>query len=253
MSFRIAAKLDVKNNKLIKGVQMEGLRVVGNPWESATNYVASGIDEIIYSDAVASLYGHNQVGDVIEKTASELRVPFCVTGGIRTFEDAHSAFRRGADKVAINSGAIRKPELLRQIADVYGSQAVVLSIDAKSKGSSWEVYIDGGREKTGLNIRDWIRQAIDLGIGEILVNSVDRDGTFKGFDIDLVELVCAVSDRLPVIASGGCGSVNDILDLVKRVNIAGVAVASLLHVKKECVKDLRSSLKKSGVIVRDFL
>jgi len=186
-NLRIVARLDIKGKKLIKGVRLEGLRVVGDPQEFAIRYYEAGADELIYMDIVASLYGRNSLADIISRAADNVFVPITVGGGIRSVEDAKTMLRSGADKVAINTAAVGRPALITEIARRFGSQATVLSIEAKQVGpGKWEAYTDNGRERTGLDVVAWARRGVEMGAGEILLTAVDREGTRKGFDIDLI-------------------------------------------------------------------
>ena len=184
---RIIGRLDIKGPKLIKGIHLEGLRVIGSPEKFAKKYYEEGIDELIYLDAVASLYGRNNLHYIVKKTAQEVFVPLTVGGGIRSVKDVNDLLRVGADKISVNTAAVKRPALIKEIAETFGSQAVVLSIEAKKQNNFWEVYTDNGRERTGLDVFEWSQQAIELGIGEILLTSVDKEGTQSGFDIDLIK------------------------------------------------------------------
>jgi imidazole glycerol-phosphate synthase subunit HisF len=246
---RVIARLDIKGPNLVKGIHLEGLRVMGDPAEHAVRYYHDGADELLYIDIVASLYGRNSLVDVVSRTASEIFVPLTVGGGIRKLEDVNMLLRAGADKVAINTAAVRRPELLTEAARSFGSQCIVASIEAgRRRDGGWEVYTDTGRERTGLDAVEWAHRAIDLGAGELLLTSINMEGTRKGFDLDLVQ---ALGPKLgvPVIACGGAGSI----DHVKQVLDAGadaVAVASLLHYKVETMASLKAGLAERGVEVR---
>jgi cyclase len=246
---RLIARLDIKAPNLVKGINFEGLRVIGNPAEHALRYYADGADELLYIDIVASLYGRNSLTDLVERTAAQIFVPLTVGGGIRSVEDIQKLLRAGADKVAINTAAVARPELLREAAHVFGSQCIVLSVEAKKTGpSTWEAYTDNGREKTGLNAVDWIRRAVDLGAGEVLLTSVDCEGARRGLDLELIEAV-APHISVPLIASGGAGSAEHISSaLAARAD--AVAVASLLHYKQESVQSMKTKLQALGIEVR---
>ena len=179
---RLIARLDIKSPNLIKGINLEWVRVVGDPHEYATRYFHEGIDEILYMDCVASLYGRNNLTTLVRETADDVFVPMTVGGGLRSLADADEVMRAGADKVSINTAALRRPEILREVSRRYGAQAMVLSVEAKRRrgGGGWEVYVDNGREKTGLDVIEWVQQAVDLGVGEILVTSVDKGGMRGG-------------------------------------------------------------------------
>ena len=212
---RIVARLDIKNENLIKGIHLEGLRKLGDPNKFAKEYYDDGVDEIIYMDSVASLYGRNSLENILEKTVKNVFVPITAGGGIRTVNDARKMLLNGADKVAINSAAIKNPKLVSELANTFGSQSIVVSIEAKNIGDNkWEAYIDNGREKTGKDVFEWIEQSISLGAGEILITSIDRDGTSRGFDLDLVKNISNFSS-VPTIVSGGMGKLSDLEKMVK--------------------------------------
>jgi imidazole glycerol-phosphate synthase subunit HisF len=201
-STRLIARLDVKGPNVIKGVHLEGLRKIGPPNDLARRYYQQGADELIYMDIVASLYGRNSLGDILRTAAQEVFIPLTVGGGIRSVDDARHLLRCGADKVAVNTAAVRTPDLIRAISRRFGSQCMVLSIEAKQVAPErWEVYTDNGRERTGLDVVEWARKAEHLGAGEILLTSVDHEGTRRGFDIALTRAVTSVVS-IPVIASG---------------------------------------------------
>jgi cyclase len=248
---RLVARLDIKGHNLIKGIHLEGLRVIGDPQEFARHYYQQGIDEIVYMDCVASLYGRNNLHDIVRRTAQELFVPLTVGGGVRSVDDVRELLRVGADKIAINTAAIKNPELIREVAHVFGSQCIVLSVEAKRHSNKqWEAYTDNGREKTGVDVIEWVQKGMRLGAGEILVTSVDQEGTRKGFDIELVR---AVSDAvtIPVIASGGMGTVAHMVDVVSKGRADAVAIAGVLHYKLSSVPEIRKLAMGAGVEMRN--
>lgn len=226
---RIIARLDIKGERLVKGVQLEGIRALGEPKAFAKQYYEAGIDELIYLDVVASLYGRNSLLEFVRATAECLFVPLAVGGGLRTLQDIRDALNSGADKVALNTAAVHNPDLISEAASCFGSSTIVISIEAKKrKDHTYEVYVDGGREPTGRDPVAWARQAAEAGAGEILLTSIDRDGTGLGFDCPLTrEIADLVS--IPVIASGGAGSVSDVLEVITAGHADAVAVASMLH------------------------
>lgn len=247
---RLIARLDIKGPNVIKGIQMEGLRVLGKPSEFARKYYEEGADELVLIDTVASLYGRDNLKDVVEQAANELFIPLTVGGGIRSMDDAKSMLMSGADKVAVNSGAIRNPALISDISRVFGSQCVVLSIEAKEVSPGrWESYIDNGREPTGLDVRDWCQTAVKLGAGEILLTSVDRDGTKRGYDLRLVQEVCDIV-RVPVIASGGAGKASDLEELFSRTHADGAAIGTTLHYGTLGIREVKNVLSRHGIPVR---
>lgn len=239
---RIIPRLDIKGPNLIKGIRLEGLRVMGEPQGFAKKYYESGADELLYMDSVASLYGRNNILEIVRKTAGEIFIPLTVGGGIRSSENAREALRAGADKIALNTAAIARPELISEIANDFGNQCVVVSIEAKQTGpGKWEAYTDNGRERTGIDAIEWAKKAASLGAGEILVTSVDREGTKKGFDIDMVKAVCDVV-KIPVIASGGMGSLDDLRKLVEQTNVDAVAIANVLHYNTLQLQEIKAAL-----------
>lgn len=249
---RIIARLDIKGPNLIKGIHLEGLRVIGSPGEHALRYYLQGIDELIYMDCVASLYGRNHLGSIVSAAAKDIFVPMTVGGGIRSVEDATQILRAGADKVAINTAAVSNPQLVTDIARRFGSQCMVLSVEAKQVGHErWEVYTDNGRERTGLDVVKWVKRGVALGAGEVLLTSVDREGTRKGFDISLVRAVAA-EVSVPLIASGGMGKPEDLVDVVREGGADAVAMADILHYKRSEVGIIRAGAMAEGLGVRNY-
>jgi cyclase len=249
-NLRIIPRLDIKGPNLIKGIRLEGLRVIGDPQEHAIRYYEAGADELVYMDIVASLYGRNNLSDIISRAAKNVFIPITVGGGIRSVDDARHILRSGADKVAINTAAIARPTLITEVAHRFGSQAMVLSIEAKQVAAGkWEAYTDNGRERTGLDVLEWVKRGVELGAGEILVTAVDREGTRAGFDIDLVRTVSAAVP-VPVIASGGMGSVDHFVAVAQMGNADAVAIADVLHYERMSINDIRSSAIAAGLPVR---
>lgn len=248
---RLIARLDVKAPFLIKGINFEGVRKIGLPNEFAVRYYRQGVDEILYMDAVASLYARNNLAEVVRETANEVFVPMGVGGGLRSLNDVKNMMRAGADKVAINTAAIKRPEILSQVAEAYGSQATVLSVEAKRHPSKkrWEAYIDNGREKTGLDVVEWVTHAETLGVGEILLTSVDREGMQTGYDIDLVKAVTKVVN-IPVIASGGMGQPEHLAQVIEDGGASAVAIAHAFHYGNYSVGQLKDYLHGKGIQVR---
>lgn len=251
-NIRLIARLDIKGPNLIKGIRFEGLRVIGSPAEHALRYYQQGADELIYIDSVASLYGRNNLSDIVQSAARDVFIPMTVGGGIRSTDDVRHLLRCGADKVAVNTAAIADPRLITDIAREFGSQCMVLSIQAKQVAPGrWEAYTDTGRERSGVNVIEWARKGAQLGAGEILITSVDREGTRKGFDIELVRTVAA-EVNVPVIASGGMGSAQDAVDVVQQGHADAVAMADILHNKRSTLAEVRQHLKAAGVEVRNY-
>jgi cyclase len=237
---RLIARLDIKGPNLIKGVHLEGLRVIGSPHEHATRYYEQGADELIYIDCVASLYGRNHLAEIIRAAARDIFVPMTVGGGIRSVEDVTQILRVGADKVAVNTAAISRPDLITEIATRFGSQCMVISVEAKQVAPTrWEALTDNGREFTGLDA------------GEVLLTSIDREGTRKGFDLDLIRTVTD-SVEVPVIASGGMGKPSDIVGAVSYARADAVAMADILHYKRATIDDIRNEARAAGLRVRTY-
>ncbi len=248
-SLRLIARLDVKAPYLIKGVHLEGVRKVGDPQAFAQRYYGEGIDEIIYIDAVASLYERNTIVDLITHTAENVFIPITAGGGVRSVADARSLLRAGADKVAINTAAIHRPELITELAEEFGSQCVVLSIQAKRQSHHWEAYCDQGREHTDFDAVDWARRGQELGAGEILATSIDHEGVCGGFDIPLTKAITGVVD-IPVIASGGMGRPEHLLDVVRNGGAHAVAMAHVLHYGVLQLTEIRAAAAAAGLSVR---
>ena len=247
---RIIPCLDVKNGRVVKGINFEGLHDVSSPIELAEYYTKSGADELVFYDITASAEGRSLFTDILRETASRVFIPLTVGGGINTLDDFDRVLKCGADKVSVNSGAIRDPDLIRQAALRYGSQCVVLSADVKRVDGQFRVFGRGGRDDTGMEAIAWIKKCVDLGAGEIVVNSIDTDGVKGGFDLEMLEAVCnAVS--VPVIASGGAGKVEDFTQLFQTLPgvDAGLA-ASVFHFGQIAIPDLKAELRKNGILVR---
>jgi cyclase len=249
---RLIARLDIKGPNLIKGVHLEGLKVIGSPNEYALKYYQQGADELIYMDSVASLYGRNHLGEIIKDAAKEIFIPMTVGGGIRSVEDATEILRSGADKVAINTAAVANPALITQLAEKFGSQCVVLSIEAKKNSNGhWEVLTENGRERSGLDVVEWAIRGCSNGAGEILLTSVDMEGTKKGFDNELLKAVSSQVE-IPVIASGGMGKLSDAVDAIEKGEANAVAMADILHYGKATFSEVREELKTNGISVRNY-
>ena len=251
-ALRLIARLDIKGANLIKGIHLEGLRVVGDPQIHAAKYYEDGADEILYIDTVASLYGRNNLVDVVSRATEHVFVPITVGGGIRSVEDARTLLRAGADKVAINTAAIKEPKLIRQLSDVWGSSTIVLSIEAKKTGNAkWEAYTDNGRERTGLDVVQWAETGAKLGAGEIFITSIDQEGTKKGFDYELVAGITRNVD-IPVIASGGFGALEHLTQLMNVAKPTGVAIADSLHYNRFSLDQIRSFCAVNGISTRNY-
>jgi len=252
-NIRLISRLDIKGPNLIKGINLEGLRKLGDPNQFAKDYYEQGIDEIIYIDIVASLYERSSLLNIVRRTTQDVFIPITVGGGIRSVDDAREILRAGADKVAVNTAAVKRPELIHEISQKFGAQCMVLSIEAKrTVPGKWEVYYDNGREKTGIDVLEWVQRGYELGAGEIFLTSVDMEGTGRGFDCELTAAVSS-SVPIPVIASGGFGTADDFEQVVKVGQADAVAIAGALHYKKLRVQDIRNEALKRGIHVRGVL
>lgn len=247
---RVIARLDIKNEFVIKGIHLEGLRKIGNPNEMAFDYYQQRADEIVLMDAVAAYYDRNSLDEIISKATENIFIPITVGGGVRSVEDINRLLRSGADKVALNTQAIKTPELISEAAKVFGSQCIVASIEAKRKQpGGWEAYVENGREPTGLCVISWAKEVVKRGAGEILVTSVDQEGTRKGYDLELIrELSKSVS--VPLIASGGAGKKEDVVDLFTSTEAEGAALAASIHYGDTSIPEIKSALDSAGVSVR---
>jgi cyclase len=241
MTFRIISRLDVKSEHLIKGIRFEGLRKIGDPASFAEKYSLQGIDEIFLIDNVASLYGRNHIGPLLEKVANSAFVPLTAAGGIRSLSDAEQLFGLGADKVGINTAAFENKALISEIAEKFGAQAVVGSIQAKRGSNGWECLVEQGREKTGVELVERIHQLITMGVGEILVTSVDNDGIQGGFDIELAKIAVSES-TVPVVIGGGCGDVRHVIEAREIDELSGVSMGSALHFGRIRIPELKKAL-----------
>lgn len=250
-TIRVIPCLDVNNGRVVKGVNFVNLIDAGDPVECAVAYDKAGADEVVFLDITASSDGRNTVVDMVREVAKKLFIPFTVGGGIRTVDDFKVLLREGADKVSVNSAAIKRPELIREAAEKFGSQCVVVAIDAKRREpfDGWNIYLNGGRVDTGIDAIEWAKKAEELGAGEILLTSMDCDGTKAGFDIELTR---AISDvvGIPVIASGGAGKLEHFTDAVKEGHADAVLAASLFHFKELEIKEVKQYMRDDGIDVR---
>lgn len=248
-NFRLIARLDIKAPNLVKGIQLEGLRKIGDPNSFAKMYYDDGIDEVYYQDIVASLYERNSLTNIIEETTKDIFVPITVGGGIRTIDDVTKILNCGADKVSINTEAIKNPEIITGVAKRFGSQCMVLSVEAKQNGDHWEAYFDNGREHSNLDAVEWAKEGEKRGAGEIFLTSVDREGTAKGFDIELIQAVTD-SVNVPVIASGGMGKLGDVEGVARETKADGIAMAHVLHYGQLKVSEIREHCFDRNIPVR---
>ena len=249
MPLRIIARLDIKAPNLVKGMHLEGLRVLGSPSNFAKSYFDAGVDEIHYQDIVASLYNRSSIADLVTETAEHLFVPLTVGGGIRSLEDIHTLLRAGADKICINTAAVKRPEFISEAARAYGSQCIVVAIETiQQPGGRHAVFTNNGRQQTGLDAAEWAMRAVELGAGELLLTSVDREGTRRGLDLAFAkQIITRVS--VPVVLHGGVGRVEDVVEAAK-AGANGVAVASLLHYRSATVRQIKEALASAGEEVR---
>ncbi|WP_432650540.1 imidazole glycerol phosphate synthase subunit HisF [Huintestinicola sp.] len=247
---RIIPCLDVREGKVVKGINFVGIKEVGDPVECAAEYDAQGADEIVFLDITASHEGRGTMLDVVRRTAKKVFVPLTVGGGIRTIDDFRDTLRAGADKVSVNSAAVKNPQLIREAADIFGCQCVVVAIDAKKcPDGHYTVVINGGRIDMGIDAVEWAKKAEELGAGEILLTSMDTDGVKGGFDLDMLNAVCSAV-KIPVIASGGCGALEHFTDVFEKTGAAAALAASLFHYKELTVGQVKSELKKHNIPVR---
>jgi len=234
---RIISRLDIKNEFVIKGINLEGLRKIGDPIKIARQYYLEGIDEIILIDSVASLYGRNNLFDIVEKTTKNIFIPITLGGGIKNLGDIDKALKSGADKIAINSAGIENPSFIREAINNFGASTITIYIEAKKREEGWELYKHYGREKTGINLIDWLENVQNMGCGEILLTSVDHEGTLKGFDLELIDAI-KTKIKVPLIISGGFGKIEHIREALKLTKNISFAIASAFHYKIEKIKKI---------------
>ena len=247
LAFRVIARLDVKGRHLIKGVQFEGLRKVGDPATFARKYAEEGADELLFLDTVASLYRRENIREIVERTSDGVFIPITVGGGVRSLDDIRSLLAAGADKIAINTAAIQEPAFISRAADRVGSQAIVASVEAKRVTWGWEAYTDQGRNPSGRDALEWCAEAARLGAGEILVTSIDRDGTCRGPDIGLIQATAALGLRVPLVVCGGVGTPEHAVEAAVGT---GVAIGAALHNGSVRISTVKAALAASGREVR---
>ena len=247
---RIIPCLDVRNGRVVKGVNFEGLSDVSSPVELAKFYSDNGADELVFYDITASVEARALFTDILKKVAETIFIPLTVGGGINTVDDFDMVLKCGADKVSVNSGALKNPNLIYKAAKKYGNQCVVISADVKRENGKFTVYAKGGREKTELEAVSWIKKCVDMGAGEVVLNSIDTDGVKGGFDLEMLDAVCSAVN-VPVIASGGAGKKEDFVELFKKIPKADAGLAaSIFHFKEVEIPDLKRTLKENGILVR---
>ena len=246
---RIIPCLDVRDGRVVKGTNFQNIKDVDDPVVLGEKYSLNGADELVFYDITASHEKRNISLDFVRKVAEKINIPFSVGGGVNTIEDIKTILRKGADKVSVNSGAIRNPNLITEGANLFGSQCIVLSIDVKKEGNQYCVYQNGGRKKTNLDAIEWAKKGVELGAGELVVNSMNFDGVKQGFDIELLKIL-EQEVNVPIIASGGAGSIEHFIDLAKQTNVDGYLAASVFHYSEISIKELKNALQKQGVSIR---
>ena len=248
---RIIPRLDIKNEKVIKGINLEGLRVVGNPLSFAKKYYDQGADELIYIDCVASLYGQNNLTDITLKSTKNIFIPFCVGGGIRSLLDAEKLFNNGADKIAINTAGIENSSLIKNLIKRFGSQSIILSVQAKKiSPNTWKAYKNFGRDESDKDVIDWILEVSELGVGEILLTSIDAEGLGEGFEIELYKK-CTKLIKIPIIASGGFGELEHIKKLKEETDIDAITTSQAIHYNKFTLREIKEYCNKNNINVRN--
>lgn len=246
---RIIPCLDVKDGKVVKGVNFVGLKEIGSPVELASKYCKQGADELVFLDISATNENRKTILDVVKEVSEVVSIPFTVGGGIKTIEDIENTLKAGADKVSLGSIIVKNPDIINEASNVFSSEKIVAAIDVKKSGSKWNVYINGGKTDTGIDVIDWVKEVQDRGVGEILLTSMDGDGTKDGYDIDLLTEVKKVS-KVPVIASGGCGSLDHIIEVFKKDVADAALAASLFHYDVLSVNEVKEALKENGIDVK---
>lgn len=270
---RVIPRLDIKGSNLIKGIHLEGLRIIGDPQEFATKYYNDQADEILYVDTVASLYGRNNLTDIVRRTSRNISIPLCVAGGVRSIHDINELLKAGADKVSINTAAIKNPSIVKESAEYFGSQCIVVAIDYKvwpdnsflsdvnktvsrgnasinRKNNHFQVYVDNGRQQTGIDAYEWALQMVDMGAGELLFTSIDKEGIQKGFEIEFTKKV-SESVSVPVIVGGGAGKAQDVVDVIEKGKADAVAVASMFHYGNVSISELKKYMAANGIPTAD--
>jgi cyclase len=248
---RVIPCLDVDKGRVVKGTNFVNIRDAGDPVELAIRYQDEGADEIVFLDITASHEKRETIVELARRTADDVFIPFTIGGGVRSVEDAQAVLDAGSDKVSVNSAAVARPELIGELAEVFGAQCVVLAVDARGRvdGHGWEVYVNGGRMPTGLDAVDWIRRGVELGAGEILLTSMDRDGTEDGYELALTRAAADAVD-VPVIASGGAGKLDDLVDAVEQGGADAVLCASIFHYGQYTVREAKERMRSAGIPVR---
>jgi cyclase len=248
---RIIPCLDIKDGRTVKGVNFEGLRDAGDPVDLAKYYSENGADELVFLDITATIENRKTMAEMVKKIATEINIPFTVGGGISSVEDAERLLKAGADKISINSSAVKNPQLISDLSDKFGNQCIVLAVDAKQIDNEWIVFLNGGKLKTELNLFDWVKTAVELGAGEILFTSMDHDGTKAGFAIEALEKLATLVN-VPIIASGGCGKKEHFLEVFKSNSIDAALAASVFHFGEIEIRELKNYLQFNNINIRPF-
>ena len=246
---RIIPCLDIKEGRTVKGVNFVGLRDAGDPVELAKLYSDEGADELVFLDITATIEKRDTLVDLVKRVATQVNIPFTVGGGIRSVEDAHRLLKHSADKISVNSSAVKRPELLNELSAQFGNQCIVLAVDARPVNGNWKVFVNGGKVETALNLLDWVKEGVERGAGEILFTSMDHDGTKNGFALEALEAVCQAVN-VPVIASGGCGSVDHFIDVFQKTSVDAALAASVFHFGEIEIADLKDKLKQENIAIR---
>jgi cyclase len=246
---RIIPCLDIKNGRTVKGVNFEGLRDAGDPVELAKRYSDEGADELVFLDITATLEKRKTLVELVKRIAAEINIPFTVGGGIKAVDEIEELLKSGADKVSLNSSIVKNPDLINDASAAFGAQAIVAAVDAKQNGASWNVYIKGGTEDTGLDALRWMKEVEERGAGEILLTSMDRDGTKSGFDVEILSKVNSMVN-IPVIASGGAGTIQHCIDAIHIGNADAVLAASIFHFKEIEIRELKAQMQAANIEVR---
>lgn len=246
---RIIPCLDIKEGRTVKGVNFEGLRDAGDPVELAKIYSESGADELVFLDITATIEKRDTLVDLVKRVAEQVNIPFTVGGGIRSVEDANRLLKHGADKISVNSSAVKRPDLLNELSAQFGNQCVVLAVDARPVNGVWKVFVNGGKVETELNLLDWVKEGVKRGAGEILFTSMDHDGTKNGFALDVLEAVC-LAVNVPVIASGGCGSEAHFVEVFQKTAVDAALAASVFHFGEIEISELKKKLKLENIAIR---
>jgi cyclase len=246
---RIIPCLDIKEGRTVKGVNFEGLRDAGDPVELAKLYSESGADELVFLDITATIEKRDTLVELVKQVAEQVNIPFTVGGGIRSVEDAYRLLKNGADKISVNSSAVKRPELLNELSAQFGNQCVVLAVDARPVNGVWKVFVNGGKVETELNLLDWVKEGVERGAGEILFTSMDHDGTKNGFALKALEAVCQAVN-VSVIASGGCGEVEHFIDVFQKTSVDAALAASVFHFGEIEILELKHTLNQHNIAIR---